>query len=78
MTVPERVKFIIKTASTDDLLDVWEMTTNRNDPNIPTIRGWLMDEFEKRFPDEFATWLSEDAPQDEDLRKYIGARRVRS
>ena len=39
------------------LLDLWGETTTNNSPCIPTVRGWLMDELEKREPDRFNKWL---------------------
>jgi len=42
------------------------------DLNTPTLRGWFMDELEKRFPDQFDKWLDSDC-RDEDLRKFIYA-----
>lgn len=53
-----------------ELLDIWEMTTENSDPTIPTIRGWLMDEFESRNPEGFEKWLNESA-EDNELRYYI-------
>lgn len=50
----------------------WEMTTTMTDPNTSTLRGWFMDELEKRFPDQFDKWLDSDC-RDEDLRKFIYA-----
>lgn len=71
MTAYERAKFIIGTMPTDKLLDLWETTTYIDDPYIPTVRGWLMDEFEKRCPDAFAAWMDTDECRDEDLRKFV-------
>lgn len=39
--------------TTEKLIEMFELTTNMNDENIPTVRGWLMDEIEKRNPDGF-------------------------
>ncbi|MCI8442972.1 MAG: hypothetical protein HFG27_10630 [Provencibacterium sp.] len=44
---------IIKKLSTDQLLTLWEMTTDIDDKNIPDVRGWLMDEMERRNPESF-------------------------
>lgn len=38
----------LKHYSTERLLDLWEMTTTNSDHNIPAVRGWLMDEIERR------------------------------
>ena len=44
---------IIKKLSTDQLLTLWEMTTDIEDKSIPDVRGWLMDEMERRNPESF-------------------------
>lgn len=68
----KRAKNLIAGLTTSQLLDQWESTSDIADPNIPTVRGWLMDELEKRFPDQFDKWLDSDC-RDEDLRKFIYA-----
>lgn len=45
----------LKHYSTERLLDLWEMTTTNSDHNIPAVRGWLMDEIERRFLDRIDT-----------------------
>lgn len=62
----------LKTYSTAQLLDLWELTTNNPNEYIPVVRGWLMDELESRHPETFDKWLDGDA-EDADLRKYIKA-----
>lgn len=57
----------------DQLLTAWETTEHLNHPQCSTIRGWLMDEIERRYPREFDAWLDQDAPEDRQLRKYIMA-----
>ena len=64
---------LFATLTTEKLLVVWESTEYLNTPECPTIRGWLMDEIEKRFPEAFSAWLDEEIPQDKDLRRYINA-----
>lgn len=66
----ERTRKMIAGLRTEKLLEQWELTTNNNDENIYTVRGWLMDEIERRYPEAFEKWLDEDA-EDENLRKYI-------
>lgn len=66
----ERARRMIAGLSTERLLEQWELTTDNNDENIYTVRGWLMDEIERRYPEAFEKWLDEDA-EDENLRKYI-------
>ena len=62
----------LKTYSTAQLLDLWELTTSNPNEYIPVVRGWLMDELESRHPEAFDKWLDGDA-EDADLRKYIEA-----
>ena len=42
----------LKAYSLDKLCDLWDLTENMNSPEIPTVRGWLMDEIERRNPEE--------------------------
>lgn len=66
----KQARDMIAAQTTTDLFDEWELTINSNDPQIPTIRGWLMDEFEKRNPEGFEKWLDGNA-LDEELRYYV-------
>ena len=50
--------------TTEKLIEMFELTTNMNDENIP-------DEIEKRNPDGFDKWLDSEDPEDNTLRKYI-------
>lgn len=63
----------LRTMTDDQLLTAWESTEHLEDPQCPTIRGWLMDEIERRYPEGFNVWLDQDAPEDSQLRKYIMA-----
>lgn len=68
----KRAKNLIAGLTTSQLLDQWESTSDIADPNIPTVRGWLMDELEKRFPEQFDAWMDSDC-RDEEIRKFIFA-----
>lgn len=68
----KKAREIISNQTLADLLDEWELTTNINDPHIPTVRGWLMDELEKRNPEAFNEWLDNDE-EDNTLRNYMVA-----
>lgn len=68
----QRARNLIGSLATSQLLDQWETTTTMTDPNTPTLRGWFMDELEKRFPDQFDKWLDSDC-RDEELRSFIYA-----
>ena len=63
----------LRTLTDEQLLTAWEFTEHLEDPQCPTIRGWLMDEIERRYPEGFNAWLDQDAPEDSQLRKYIMA-----
>ena len=63
---------MVAALSTEQLLDQWEATSAMTDLEAPILRGWFMDELEKRFPVQFDKWLDSEC-RDEDLRKYIFA-----
>lgn len=65
---------VIASMTTRQLIDTFILTgivNNPNSPNIPTIRGWIMDELERRDPKAFDAWLSDDDSEDDDLLKYF-------
>lgn len=73
MTAAEqKAREMISKQSLDQLLTQWELTSVINDENIPTVRGWLMDELEKRNPEALGKWLDSDA-EDDKLREYMTA-----
>lgn len=44
----------VKNASTKQLLELWELTEQMAlSPELPIVRGWLMDELEARDPEGF-------------------------
>ena len=57
--------------STDHLITLFILTGMVEDPDIPTVRGWIMDELENRDPEAFNAWLEQEAPEDEDLKKFF-------
>ena len=65
-----KAQTMIRKNSTKQLLMIWEMTTTSNDENIPMVRGWLMDEFERRDPKGFEAWICGDT-DDYELKNYI-------
>ena len=71
MKAEERAKAMISKLSLEELLTQWELTSVMNDENIPTVRGWLMEELEKRNPDGFNAWLESDPAEDSELRNYM-------
>lgn len=74
MTAPEkRARNLVRSLTTAQLLDQWELTTGLHTPETAMVRGWLMDEIEKRNPEAFDAWLDADDPRDEELRNYMCA-----
>lgn len=61
----------VRNMSTAQMLDVWDLTGNRTGREVADVRGWIMDELERRHPTGFSAWLEQDAPRDEDLRRFI-------
>lgn len=70
MTATEKAKAMIAARSTKSLIEDFILTGTTDDVNIPTVRGWIMDELEARNPDAFAAWIGQDIPTDESLRDY--------
>lgn len=64
---------MIHEQTTEYLLKTWEGTTANNDPFIPTVRGWLMDELQSRYPEAYDAWLDSEVCEDAALRGYIEA-----
>lgn len=71
-TAETKARKLISYLTLNQLLEQWELTSSINDEHIPTVRGWLMDELEKRNPEAFDRWLDSDA-EDETLRDYMTA-----
>lgn len=55
----------------EQLVDMWEETTIIDEDGVFAVRGWLMDEIEKRNPKGFNEWLDLEDPEDKELRKYV-------
>lgn len=69
----ETARKMIAEQTTEYLLKTWESTTANNDPFIPTVRGWLMDELQSRYPEAYDAWLDSEVCEDATLRGYIEA-----
>lgn len=61
----------LKNCSLEKLLDLWELTDTMKGQQVPTVRGWLMDEIERRNLDGFDAWMDQDAAEDQDLRRFV-------
>ena len=52
------------------MIDAAHATKKPYDPNLTTVRGWLMDEIERRNPEAFERWLDSDTDDDGLLAYY--------
>lgn len=71
----ERARKMLANAQLADLLDEWELTTGISGLEIAVVRGWLLDELERRNPEAFYAWLDGEA-RDEGLREYMTERKA--
>ena len=62
MTAVEKMVKKVKALSTEMLCSVFEETNNNHGKHIPTVRGYLLDELERRDPVAFAEWMDCDDP----------------
>ena len=71
-STPTKAQEILRKRSTKELIRDFLATNLINDPDIYTVRGWIMDELERRDPEAYAAWI--DGPgRDEDLEQYFKA-----
>lgn len=72
-TAATKAKAMIQARSTHQLIDTFVLTGLSNDPNIFVVRGWIMDELERRNKKAFDEWLSSDEyfPSDESLYQFF-------
>ena len=54
---PQKAIDKLKTRTTGQLIDDFLHTNYLSDPEIYTVRGWIMDELERRNPVAYNTWL---------------------
>lgn len=71
MTPAEKASQMLRTRPTGSLISEFIMTGVLNDPHIPTVRGWYMDELKRRDPEAYDAWLDDPQCRDEDLYKYF-------
>lgn len=60
----KKARDLLASRTTKDLVEQFELTskikTNGYNAEIPTVRGWIMDELEKRDADAFDKWIDSD------------------
>lgn len=64
MDVKTKVAALLRGRPTKALIDDLVATNRVNDVNIPMVRGWLLDELERRDPEAFSAWIDGDAEDD--------------
>lgn len=69
-TMTRQAERRVKAMSDNLLLAAWESTEDQRTKESVIIRGWLMDEIERRYPEAFNAWLDNDA-YDGELRAYV-------
>lgn len=57
MTAEQRARKLIASRTMEQLITNFEITETLKGPDVPTVRGWIMDELEKRDPEAFDKWL---------------------
>lgn len=57
--MPKKVAAVLAARSLSDLIRDFEITEDMRGEDVPTVRGWLMDELERRNPKAFEKWLDE-------------------
>lgn len=63
-----KARKMISTRSIEDLIRDFEITEIINTPEVPMVRGWYMDELEKRDSEAFVKWIESD---EESPRKFF-------
>lgn len=59
---------MIRNASLTDLLNLWDETERASyTAELPTVRGWLMDELHDRNPQAFTAWMENENYDDPEL-----------
>lgn len=62
---------LISKRTDKELIRDWKvLDTQKVTPEIAVVRGWLMDEIEKRFPEAFDKWL-ENCEKNNNIEDYI-------
>ena len=63
---------LLSSRTDKELIEGWEIICLQ-DKSIEkaTVKGWYMDEIERRFPKEFNNWLESEDCEDKELRKYL-------
>lgn len=59
-TIPAKAAALFARMTTRQLAEAFDMTDENPAPEIPTARGWMMDELEAREPAKFEAWMTDE------------------
>ena len=63
---------LLRTRTDKELLEGWKLISSQPmTEEIPIVRGWYMDEIERRFPKEFNQWLESETCEDDEIIQLI-------
>jgi hypothetical protein len=71
MTKIEKKQNLLSGLTMRQLCDSFEQTNNMDSDTIPMVRGWLMDELEKRDPGNFDIWMESDITHEIDNPSFF-------
>jgi len=67
MSTPEKAKSVFNQMTTQQIVEAFEQTNGQRGIEVAEVRGWLMDELNRRDPQAFEAWIdlcvSEDSPR---------------
>jgi len=64
--IMKKVDQTMKSKSVSELCKLFGKTNNNQDRRVPTVRGWIMDELEKRNQSKFDAWMDTENVDDMD------------
>ncbi len=67
----EKARFLIACRTMKQLIEDFEMTETNNDQYIYIVRGWIMDELEKRDPEAFDKWIDSNEENPKEFFKEV-------
>lgn len=64
-------ELFLRKLSDEQLLDTFDLTEISNDDDVYTVRGWLMNEIERRHPEAWNKWMDTETLDNKVLREFI-------
>ena len=67
MNTPDNAQSVLNQMTTQQIVEAFEQTDGQIGIEVADVRGWLMDELNRRAPQAFEAWIdlcvSEDSPR---------------